>query len=121
MELADITPDELIIPLHDYQTSCVITSFSKRRPTKSTLDFIMNFYLSFILETEKKYPQIKKASVWNAIFSGIIEVLDIDDGVNLINKFRHELNASNVEKKDDIVSRIDSFLRNIKNHGYLPK
>ena len=23
MELADITPDELIIPLHDYQTRCV--------------------------------------------------------------------------------------------------
>jgi long-chain acyl-CoA synthetase len=121
MELTDITPDGIIVSPHDYQTGCIITSFYKSKKTKSTLDFIMNFYLSYVLQTEEKYPQIKKASVWNAIFSGIIEALDIDDGTNLINKFRHELNASNVEKKDDIVSRIDSFLRNIKNHGYLPK
>jgi len=121
MELADITPDELIIPPHDYQTRSIITSFSKRRTTNSALDFIMNFYRSFVMQTEEKYPQIKKASVWNAIFSGIIEAVGSDNGVNLINKFRHELSASNTEKKEDIVSRIDSFLRNIKNHGYLPK
>ena len=31
MELADTTPDELIILPHDYQTGCIITSFSKRQ------------------------------------------------------------------------------------------
>jgi predicted GNAT family acetyltransferase len=41
--------------------------------------------------------------------------------VSLINKFRHELSASNTERKEEIVLRIDSFLRNIKNYGYLPK
>lgn len=121
MELADITPDEFIIPPHDYQTSCIITSFSKRRKMESTLNFIMNFYNSFVLNTEKKYPEIKKASVWNAIFSGIIEAVGRDEGASLINKFRHELSASNTERKEEIVLRIDSFLRNIKNYGYLPK
>ncbi|MCU0344485.1 MAG: AMP-binding protein, partial [Ignavibacterium sp.] len=121
MELTDTTPDGLIIPPHDYQTSCIITSFSKRRKTESILAFIMNFYDSFIKQTEEKYPKIKKASVWNAIFSGIIEAEGVDDGINLINKFRRELGSSDVDKKDDIISRINSFIHNIKNHGYLPK
>lgn len=121
MELTDTTPDELIISPHDYQTGCIITSFSKRRKTESTLAFIMNFYESFVKQTEEKYPQIKKASVWNAIFSGIIEAEGTDIGINLVNKFRKELVNSNEANKADVIARIDSFIRNIKNNGYLPK
>jgi long-chain acyl-CoA synthetase len=121
MELTDTTPDDLIISPHDYQTGCIITSFSKRRKTESTLAFIMNFYESFVKQTEEKYPQIKKASVWNAIFSGIIEAEGTDSGISLVNKFRRELAASEEENKSDILGRIDSFMRNIKNNGYLPK
>jgi len=121
MELTETTPDDIVVSPHDYQTGCIITSFSKRRKSESTLAFIMNFHQSFVKQTELKYPQIKKASVWNAIFSGLIEAEGIDNGVHLINKFRRELLKSEIEKKEDVVSRIDSFLRNIKNHGYLPK
>jgi long-chain acyl-CoA synthetase len=121
MELTDTTPDGIVVSPHDYQTGCIITSFSKRRKTKSTLGFIMNFYESFVKQTEEKYPEIKKASVWNAIFSGIIEAEGIDNGVHLINRFRRELSNSDVQIKDEVIARIDSFLRNIKNHGYLPK
>jgi len=121
MELTDTTPDGLIVSPHDYQTGCIITSFSKRRKTESTLAFVMNFYESFVKQTEEKYPQIKKASVWNAIFSGIIEAEGIENGISLINKFRRELGISDGDKKEDISTRIDSFIRNVKNHGYLPK
>jgi long-subunit acyl-CoA synthetase (AMP-forming)/predicted GNAT family acetyltransferase len=121
MELDDTTPDGLIVSSHDYQNGCIITSFLKRRKTESTLNFIMNFYQSFVVQTEEKYPLIKKASVWNAIFSAIIEAEGIDDGINLINKFRKELEKSDVDEKDSITYRIESFLRNIKNHGYLPR
>lgn len=121
MELTDTTPDGLIISPHDYQTGCIITSFSKRRKTESTLAFIMNFYESFVKQTEEKYPQMTKASVWNAIFSGIIEAEGTDDGISLVNKFRKELTNSDEAVKEDVVARIDSFMRNIKNNGYLPK
>ncbi|MEO8232634.1 MAG: GNAT family N-acetyltransferase [Ignavibacteriota bacterium] len=121
MELTDTTPDGLIISPHDYQTNCIITSFSKRRKTESTLAFLMNFYESFVKQTEKKYPQLRKASVWNAIFSGIIEAEGTDNGISLVNKFRKELANSDEAVKEDIIARIDSFMRNIKNNGYLPK
>ncbi|MFZ1518900.1 MAG: GNAT family N-acetyltransferase [Ignavibacteriaceae bacterium] len=121
MELTDTTPDGLIISPHDYQTGCIITSFSKRRKTESTLAFIMNFYESFVKQTEEKYPEIKKASVWNGIFSGIIEAEGLDNGIGLINKFRRELGTSEITKKEEIISRINSFIHNVKDHGFLPK
>ena len=121
MELTDTTPDELVVSPHDYQTGCIITSFSKRRKTESTFGFILNFYESFVKKTEEKYPQIKKASVWNAILSGIIEVEEIENGVELINVFRSELHKSDSPLKTDVMRRIDSFMHNIKNQGYLPK
>lgn len=121
MELTNTNPDEIVVSPHDYQTGCIITSFSKRRKTESILEFIMNFYDSFVKQTEEKYPQIKKASVWNAIFSGILEAEETENGIRLINKFRRELEKSDIENKNEIVLRIDSFLRNIKNNGFLPK
>jgi long-chain acyl-CoA synthetase len=121
MELINPSPDEIIISEHDYQIKSIITSFSKRRKTETTLGFMMNFYESFIGQTENKYPLIKKASVWNAIFSGVIEALGLDDGINLIKKFREELDLSQLDSKDNIIYRIDSLLHNIKNHGFLPK
>ncbi len=121
MELANITPDGIIVSSHDYQTGCIITSFYKREKTDSFLNLIMNFYESFVNQTEERYPLIKKASVWNAIFSGIIEAAGVDEGVNLINKFKEELGKSGIQEKDDIIKRIKSFLRNIKNDGFLPK
>lgn len=121
MELTDTTPDEIIVSSHDYQTGCIITSFSKRKKTESALKFILNFYQSFVKKTEEKYPLIKKASVWNSIFSGIIEAEGLENGVQLINKFKQELINSDFEKRDDVINRIDSFIKNIKNHGYLPK
>ena len=70
MELANITPDGIIVSSHDYQTGCIITSFYKREKTDSVLNLIMNFYESFVNQTEERYPLIKKASVWNAILFG---------------------------------------------------
>ena len=120
-ELADTSPDGIVVLPHDYQTGCIITTFANRRKTTSILLFIINFYESFVQKTEDKYPLIKKASVWNAIFSGIIEAAGIDEGLQIISKFRKELSNSDYETKTDIITRIDAFIHNLKNHGYLPR
>ncbi len=121
VELADITPDGIIVSSHDYQTGCIITSFYKRKQTDSILTLITNFYESFVKQTEERYPLIKKASVWNSIFSGIIEAGGLDNGIGLINKFREELGSSEIKEKDEIIKRIKSFIRNVKDDGFLPK
>lgn len=120
-ELAETSPDGIVVLPHDYQTGCIITTFANRRKTTSILLFIINFYESFVQKTEDKYPLIKKASVWNAIFSGIIEAAGIDEGLQIISKFRKELSNSDYETKTDITTRIDAFIHNLKNHGYLPR
>ena len=121
MELADTTPDDIIVSSHDYQTGCIITSFYNRRKTESTLLFLMSFYKSFVKQTEERYPLITKASVWNSILSGIIDAEGLDAGVSLIKQFGEEVGSSEIENKEDIIARINSFLNNVNDHGYLPK
>ncbi len=120
-ELANPEPDGIVVSPHDYQTGCIITTFSNRRKTESVLSFIMNFYESFVKKTEEKYPLIKKASVWNSVFSGIIEAVGIEEGLNIINKFRKEISNSDYEIRTDVITRIDAFIHNLKTHGFLPK
>ncbi len=120
-ELANITPDGIIVSSHDYQTGCIITSFYKREQTDTILNLIMNFYESFVKQTEERYPLIKKASVWNAIFSGIIEADGVENGISLINQFAEELEKSGIPVRNEIINRIKSFIRNVRDHGFLPK
>ncbi|HQJ45743.1 MAG TPA: AMP-binding protein, partial [Ignavibacteriaceae bacterium] len=44
MMLDEINTDTVVVSQHDYQTKCIITSFSHRRKTESILSLIMNFY-----------------------------------------------------------------------------
>ena len=121
LELANPFPENIKVSPHDYQTGCLLTSFSNRKKSESTLSFFLNFYENFVKKTQEKYPLIRKASIWNSVFSALIEVEDYDNGVIIINKFKRELIKSDLELKDIVLERIDSFLYSIKTHGFLPK
>lgn len=121
LELVNPSPENIKVSPHDYQTGCILTSFANRQKTESLLSFFMNFYTSFVQQTEEKYPFIKKASISNSIFSAMIEVEGYDNGVALINKLKRELLKSDVELKEHFLFRIDTFLESLRVHGFLPK
>lgn len=121
LELVSPTPENIKVSPHDYQTGCILTSFANRQKTESLLSFFMNFYISFVQQTEEKYPFIKKASISNSIFSAMIEVEGYENGVSLINKLKNELLKSDVELKNHFLSRIDTFLESLRIHGFLPR
>src|SRR5690606_151428 len=121
VELVDPSPENIKVSPHDYQTGCILTSFANRKNTESLLSFFMNFYNSFVNGTEEKYPFIKKASISNSIFSALIEVEGYDSGITMINKLKDELINSDVDIKDHLINRIDTFLESLKVNGFLPK
>lgn len=121
VELVDPSPENIKVSPHDYQTGCILTSFNNRQKSDSLLSFFMNFYNSFVIKTEEKYPFIKKASISNSIFSALIEVEGYKNGVEMILKLKEELINSDIDIKDHFLFRIDTFLETIKVHGFLPK
>ena len=122
IELAEPQPINISIPTHDYQTGTLLYSVSKRKESESVSSFLKNFYLFFVKQTEESHPFLKKKSIWNYIFSGIIEVEGEIDGLKLLNKFSEELRSSNDFPDKEITElRLNLFIEQLENNLYIPK
>ena len=121
MKLANPTPDNLIIPSHDYQLGTRFVSLSKRIEYKSFSDLFFNFYENFVVPVEEKFPFVKRGSAWKYIFPGLINAEGENDGIEILKSFMNELIESNLEGRDEIITHLENLLESINKHGYIPK
>lgn len=122
LELADPLPANIIIPTHDYQTGTRLVSISERVKSSSPQIFFYNFYKYFIKATEDNYPFLKKLSIWNYVFSGVIDSEEEGPGLELLRKFKEELTRSPIfEDKNEIINKINLFIQNVQGNGFIPK
>jgi len=122
IELGNPSPENIILPTHDYQTGSYITSFYLRENSSTYFQFTLNFYYRFIIPSEEKYPVLKNDLALSSILSAICEVEGVEKGVEIINKLKKELqtNASLINQKE-LLNETESFLQNVKTYGFLPK
>ena len=122
LELADPQPTNIIIPTHDYQTGTRLVSISERVKSSSPLTFFHNFYEFFIKATENQYPFLKKSSIWNYVFSGVIDSREEGPGLELLRKFKVELEtSSSFENTEEVIKKIDLFIENVRTNGFIPR
>jgi long-subunit acyl-CoA synthetase (AMP-forming)/GNAT superfamily N-acetyltransferase len=122
LELADPMSTNIIIPTHDYQTGTRLVSISERVKSSSPLIFFQSFYKFFIKATEDDYPFLKKLSIWNYVFSGVIDSEEEGSGLELLRKFKDELKSSSIfENTDELIKRIELFTENVRLNGFIPK
>jgi predicted GNAT family acetyltransferase len=118
MILSEPTISNFIIPSHDYQTGTKVVSFSERTNFTNLENLFKNFYESFVKPTEETYPFLKRSSIWNYIFSGLINAEGEQYGVKLLK----ELEAGTEFKfEDEFKKRITSFIQSIERDGFIPK
>lgn len=122
LELVDPTPSNVIIPPHDYQTGTRFVSLSDRMEHEDLFGLITNFYYKFIEPVEDKYEFLKKKSIWNYLFSGLINAEGEKRGFEVLENFKKELkNKREFEKKSLVEERLDVFLKSVKEKGFIPK
>jgi len=121
MQLSNPTPENLIIPSHDYQLGTRFVSLSNRSEFKSFTDLLFNFYEKFIVPIEDRYPFVKRESAWKYIFPGLINAEGENEGLEILNCFLLELKDSKLEDKEIIITQLRKLLNNIKENGYIPK
>ena len=119
------SPNNLVIPKHDYKLGTNIISISERKNTNSITDHFLSLYTEFIIKTEQKYPGLQHMSDWEVIFTATLQALKVKEGVSILNKLKNELNQSPLNKKCEIVGltfeRIDRFINDINAYGVLTK
>lgn len=122
LELANPSPDNFIVPFHDYQTGTRVVSFSERKISSTLIDTFDNYYRKFILPIENKYPVLKQISCWNYIFSGLINSEGLDIGMKMLHDYREELiNFGGFEYLDDVLNKLDLFVKTVNEFGFMPK
>ena len=119
------SPNNLVIPKHDYKLGTNIISISERKNTNSITDHFLSLYTEFIIKTEQKYQGLQHMSDWEVIFTATLQALKVKEGVSILNKLKNELNQSPLNKKCEIVGltfeRIDRFINDINAYGVLTK
>ena len=119
------SPNNLVIPKHDYKTGTRLISISKRKKVKTLTNHFLSLYTDYIINTEKKYPGLNHMSDWEVIFTATLQALKVKEGERVLNLLKSELNKSPLRKKCSIVGlssdRIEKFLLDIKNFGVLTK
>ena len=121
MQLTNPSPENLIIPAHDYQLGTRFVSLSERSQFTTFTELFFNFYNKFVLPTEEKYPSLKTGSAWKYIFPGLINAEGENEGVEILNLFLIELKQNTSNENEEIINQLAKFLESIKENGYIPK
>ncbi len=121
LKLSDPSTNNFLIPTHDYQTGTKVVSFSERIKSESMVDLFNNFYEKFVLATEEQYFYLKKISIWNYIFSGVINAEGERVGVEILKEFKNELKNSELNYRDDVLIKLNLFLKTLEEDGFIPK
>lgn len=120
--LADPSPQNFIIPLHDYQTGTKVVSISGNTKFNSISDMMYHFYSRFVREVEQRFSFVASNTIWNYVFSGIINAEGDNKGRADLEKFADELEDNKqFENAIQIRSLLIQFLENTGKYGFMPK
>ena len=119
------TPDNLIIPQHDYAIGTRIVSISDRKENSSVGQFYLDLYTSYIIETELKFSGLKHMADWELIFTASLEAMKVKRGIPVLNKLAEDISQKEFRSKFKELGltkdRITSFIDEFKNYGVLTK
>ena len=78
----------------------------------------MNFYEVYVKPTEDEYPFLVRSTIWNYIFSGLINAEGEKEGIKLLKT----LSASSDSKfSKEFYERISKFIITVEEGGFIPK
>ena len=119
---ADPSTRNIIIPSHDYQTGTRLVSVSNIVESQSVLAFFESFIKHFVNPTSETIPFLKKKKLWNYIFSGIINAVGEEKGIQILKDLLDEINQTGeIENRDKIIFELNKFIYGIAEDGYIAK
>jgi len=122
LEIKEPSPDNIIIPVHDYQTGSRIVSISSRRRHISPLDMLKRFRKYYIESVEEKFPSLKGISKNEYMFSAVIEALGDENGKQFLENCVQKLNRKKTDRNETkLLKDLQLYLSSITKTGFVPK
>ncbi len=118
LELKDPTPNNIIIPLHDYQTGTRIVSITSRRQHLRPLDMLLNLIDKYIVQTEEANPFLKVKDNRVHVFSAILEAMGQNHGMSFLEDCLNEISEKNLT---NIGNLLQNYISTVKEKGFMPR
>ncbi|MCG8605452.1 GNAT family N-acetyltransferase, partial [bacterium] len=119
--IADPSPDNVIVPPHDYHTGSRIVSISHRQPFESILKLITSFYRDFVQKIQQSHKRLKRPVPWDSIFSAFLEVLDETEGLQLLKDTVSQTANGSQELPAAFSRKLSSFIKSVEKKGFRPQ
>jgi len=115
-------PDNVIIPLHDFQVGFRIVSIAGRYRFQNVVSMIAAFYQKFVMPIEKKYTNLTGHVHWDILFSAFLEILGEKEGLSLLEKQLKKGRAQDMPTIcHDLLDRMKVFVEQVRENGYQPE
>ncbi len=118
--LIDTSPDNYIIPSHDYQGGTKVISLSEHKSFTNFHELFNNFFEQFVKEFEEKYTFLKRHNVYDYIFAGFVNTEGEEAGMNFLTNLLHE-EEMNENKDEQFVTHLQRFIDFVEDKSFIPK
>ena len=116
--VADPTPTNVIVPMHDYQTGARLVSIASRQPFTSLVAMLRSFREQFVGSIEREHPRLAGLAGWDVVFSAVLEVLGEEAGVAELGRIAASPDAG---ADDGLRAAAAGFLAGVERRGFLPR
>jgi len=115
--VADPSPANVIVPLHDYLSGARLVSISSRAPFDSLPTMLRSFHRYFVAPVEGAHPELSGLASWDILFSAVLEIIGEKDGAALL---RVVLETASTEDRE-MAESLEAFLDSVSRRGFLPR
>jgi long-chain acyl-CoA synthetase len=116
--VADPTPEQVIVPMHDYQTGTRLVSIASRRPFTSIVSMLQSFKEHFVARVERDHPRLAGLVGWDVILSSVLEILGEQEGCALLRGIQ---TAADTPLTEELRTAVESYLHSVERRGFLPR
>jgi len=115
--VADPTPANVIVPMHDYHTRARLVSISSRAPFDSLPTMLRSFRQIFVEPVEAEHPELAGLAGWDILFSAVLEIIGEQEGAVQLRTVLE--NAASEDR--EMAERLETFLESVGRRGFLPR
>lgn len=116
--VAEPTPANIVVPMHDYQTDARLVSITSRKAYSSLTSMMLGFKRAFIDNVESEYPNLKGLVTWDLPCSALLEIVGEREGVALLEQMLADPESESIPS---FHHQAAAFLASVSDRGFLPR
>jgi GNAT superfamily N-acetyltransferase len=117
--VADPTPNNVIVPMHDYQAGARLVAISSRKPFESVGRMLHDFREIFVPAIEDEHPRLRGQVGWDVVFSALLEVVGETEGLALLRGAA--AGDSEQGSSEELPAALAPYLASVERRGFLPR